>query len=273
MKHQLTKHPDFSWTSLYIPHGEFLANLVKKVPKGPQIKFGVEVPKNAKHVLKLDSMLDSQLWKDSVSEELDSINKFSTFVVLEEGEVMPAGYIQIPYHLIFDVKFDLRHKCRLVAGGHRTPDVDPEQVYSGVVSIETIRLAFVLAAANQLDVCAADISTAFLYGKTREKVFVIAGPEFGEHCGKRMIIDKGLYGLKTSAARFHESLSAKLRSMGFRPCKADFDFWYRPKDDHYEYLATYVDDILAFSKDPMAIINDIQSSYMMKGIGVPEYYL
>ena len=71
--------------------------------------------------------------------------------------------------------------------------------------------------------CATDLFTAFLYGKTREKVYIIAGNEFGGHQGKRMIIDKGLYGLKSSAARFHESLSSKLRKMGFHPSKADFD--------------------------------------------------
>ena len=68
------------------------------------------------------------------------------------------------------------------------------------MSIETIRVAFVLAAMNNLDVCAADVSTAFLYGKTKVKVYVIAGEEFGEHRGKRMLIDKGLYGLASSAA-------------------------------------------------------------------------
>ena len=193
--------------------------------------------------------------------------------MLEKGEKVPDGYVKIPYHLIFDVKFDGRRKCRLVAGGHRTPDVPPEEVYSGVVSMDTIRMVFVLSALNGLDVCAAYISTAFLYGKTREKVYVIAGPEFGEHAGKPMIIDKGLYGLKSSSARFHEHLSAKLRSMGFRPSKADHDLWLRPKDDHYEYVATYVDDILAFSRDPMSIIEEIQKDYMLKGIGTPEYYL
>ena len=70
-------------------------------------------------------------------------------------------------------------------------------MYSGVVSMDTIRLSFVLGAMNNLEVCAADISTAFLHGKTREKVYVIAGQEFGEHVGKRMIIDRGLYELKT----------------------------------------------------------------------------
>eukprot|EP00978_Attheya_sp_CCMP212_P039249 scaffold202574_cov16-Attheya_sp.AAC.1 len=57
---------------------------------------------------------------------------------------------------------------------------------------------------NNLQVCAADVGNAFLYGKTREKVYVIAGPELGDDDGKRMIIDKGLYGLRTSGARFHE---------------------------------------------------------------------
>ena len=139
--------------------------------------------------------------------------------------------------------------------------------------MDTIRMAFVLAAMNNLDVCAADISTAFLYGKTREKVYIIAGKEFGNLAGKRMIIDKGLYGLKTSSARFHESLSAKLRKMGFSPSKADFDLWVRPMGDHYEYVATYVDDILTLSRDPMSIIEEIRKDYMLKGVGTPGYYL
>ena len=153
-----------------------------------------------------------------------------------------------------------------MAGGHRTPDAPPEETYSGVVSMDTIRMAFVLSAMNNLEVCAADISTAFLYGKTREKVYIIAGKEFGEHAVKRMIVDKGLYGLKTSSARFHECLSAKLRKMGFTPSKADFDLWMRPQGDHYEYVATYVDDILAFSNNPMSIIEEIRQDYVLKGV-------
>ena len=73
---------------------------------------------------------------------------------------------------MFDAKFDGRRKARLVAGGHRAPDITREEAYSGVVSMETIRVTFVLAVLNNLDVCAADISTAFLHGKTKEKVCV-----------------------------------------------------------------------------------------------------
>ena len=66
---------------------------------------------------------------------------------------------------------------------------------------------------------------------------------------------------------------AKLHKMGFKPSKADQDLWYRKMGDHYDYIATYVDDILAFSKDPMKLIEIIKTDYVLKGVGIPEYYL
>ena len=103
---------------------------------------------------------------------------------------------------------------------------------------------------------------------------MIAGPEFGpEVAGKRMIIDKSLYGLKTSSARFHKHLSEKIKLMGYLPSKAYPDLWYKKVDDHYEYIARYVDDIISFSKDPISIMNELKKTYVMKAIGAPEYYL
>ena len=160
-----------------------------------------------------------------------------------------------------------------MAGVHRAPEIPREEIYSGVVPMKTIRTAFVLASFNNLEVCAAGVSTAFLYEKTREKFYVIAGDEFGENKGKIMLIDKGLYGLASSAAMFHETLSAKLRSMNFTPCRANHGLWMRNKGDHWEYIFTYVDDLLVFSKKPMQIIDTIKETYDLKGVGAPQYYL
>ena len=55
--------------------------------------------------------------------ELNQLNDYETFQVVPDGEMVPRGYKRIPYHIVFDVKFDGRLKSRLVAGGHRTPDV------------------------------------------------------------------------------------------------------------------------------------------------------
>ena len=159
-----------------------------------------------------------------------------------------------------------------MAGGNWT-DPPKEDIYSGVVGMDTIRLGFLLASINGLQICAADIGNAFLYGRTQEKVYIIAGPEFGELQGLPLIVDKGLYGLRTSAARFHEHLATKLREMGYLPSKADYDFWYKDCGDHYEYVATYVDDVLIYSRKPMEVISKLKKDYILKGIGDPEYYL
>ena len=276
-KRNLVSHPDFQWVAREYPQSRQILSVLramaaKRGDYAPKFKFGVQVPTSPRNALELDRRNKDTLWKESMDKELKQINDYKTFIILEAHEPLPPGYKRIPYHMVFDVKFDLRRKSRLVAGGNHT-DNPKEDIYSGVVGMETIRLAFTLAAMNGLSCCAADVGNAFLYGKTKEKVYIIAGPEFGEHAGKRMIIDKGLYGLKTSAARFHEHLSAKLRSLGFTPSRADSDLWMRPKDDHYEYVATYVDDLLVWSKDCDSIINDVKSDYILKGVGAPDYYL
>jgi hypothetical protein len=42
------------------------------------------------------------------------------------------------------------------------------------------------------------------------------------------------------------------------------------KSSHYEYLATYVDDILIWNKDPTAVIKALEKTYMLKSVGIPE---
>jgi hypothetical protein len=143
-----------------------------------------------------------------------------------------------------------------------------------VVRMDKIRIGFFLGELYGLSCCACDIGNAFLYGKTKEKVYITAGPEFGVNLhGKNLIIDKSLYGLKTSAARFHEHLSESLLTLGFKKTKFDHNLWMVDKSSHYEYLATYVDDILIWSKDPMTVIKALDKTYMLKSVGIPEYYL
>jgi hypothetical protein len=82
-----------------------------------------------------------------------------------------------------------------------------------------------------------------------------------------------LYGLKTSAGRFHEHLSESLLRLGFEKTKHDPDLCMVVKSSQYEYLATYVDDILIWSKDIMAVITSLEKTHMQKSVGIPEYYL
>jgi hypothetical protein len=90
--------------------------------------------------------------------------------------------------------------------------------------MDTVRIGFFLGELYRLSCCACDIGNVILYGKTKEKVYTTASPEFESKLhGKNLIIDKSLYGLKTSAARFHEYLSESLLRLGFKKTKHDPD--------------------------------------------------
>jgi hypothetical protein len=67
--------------------------------------------------------------------------------------------------------------------------------------------------------------------------------------------------------------SESLLRLGFKKSKHDPDLWMVDKSSHYEYLATYVDDILIWSKDPMAVIKSLEKTYILKSVGITEYYL
>ena len=276
LRNNLTDKPGWEWTSYYLKSHKKLDNMVHAYKTSKflkNIKFGVEVPQSTRHALKIDAEDGKGLWKKAMQTEINQLMEYGTFKVLGEKEPAPEGYKFIPYHCIYDVKFDGRRKCRLVAGGHMT-EPSTEEIFSGVVSMETVRTTFVIARRNGLEVVAGDVGNAFLNGWTKEKVYFRAGPEFGPELeGRILIAIKAIYGLKSSSARFHEHLSAALKKLGFRPSKADADLWIKKVDNHYEYIARYVDDVIVFSKQPMDVIIELKKTYTMKDVGRPQYYL
>ncbi|CAJ1957768.1 unnamed protein product, partial [Cylindrotheca closterium] len=104
----------------------------------------------------------------------------------------PPGYSKVTGHLVWDVKMDFTCKARWVLDGHKTPDPLYSQ-YAGVVSRESVRIAFTYAALNKLDVFAADIRNAYLQAPSSKKDYIICGPEFGlENVGKVALIHRAL---------------------------------------------------------------------------------
>lgn len=72
--------------------------------------------------------------------------------------------------MIFDIKMDgkFTRKARLVADGHKTKA--PSSItYSSVVSRDSVRIAFMIASLNDLQVFACDIGNAYLNAPCREK--------------------------------------------------------------------------------------------------------
>jgi hypothetical protein len=177
-------------------------------------KYGYEIPRDYKHAMELDLRNGNTLWRDATALELAQIAEYNTFQDLGLKADPPSGYKKIRVHLVYDCKHDGRHKARLVADGHLTV-VPVESVYSGVISLRGLRTLVFLSELNGLQTWSTDIGNAYLEAKTKEKVYIIAGSEFGELEGHTLIIDKALYGLRTSSARWHERFADCLRNMGF----------------------------------------------------------
>jgi hypothetical protein len=245
-------------------------------------KFGIRVPKTVKEALEIDAETGTNLWKLAIEKEMKNV--MPAFKFLEDDERVPIGYQQINCHMVFDVKMDFDRKARFVAGGHMT-EPPASLTYSSVVSRESVRIAFTMAALNDLDILMADIGNAYLNADCRESIFCVAGPEFGSRQGKRMIIVRALYGLKSSGAAWRAHLAQTMCDLGFKPCEADPDVWMREatKPDgfkYWEYVLIYVDDILAVSHDPESIMKNLSALYRLKedpktkkGYHAPDRYL
>ena len=140
------------------------------------------IPNNYQEALQLDEQNGNSKWYDATKLEMDQINQSKIFqdhgkakIDLKSRNISnaPEGYQKIRVHLIFPVKHDGRHKPRLVAGRHLTPD-PIESIYSGVDSIRSLRLVISLAKLNNLEAWGADIGNAYLEPKTKEKLYVVA---------------------------------------------------------------------------------------------------
>jgi hypothetical protein len=139
-----------------------------------------------------------------------------------------------------------------------------------VVTRDSVCIAFLIAALNDLEVLSADVGNAYLQAPVREKVHTTAGPEFGpNNVGKTVIVVQAMYGLKSFGAAWHAKLSETLRGMDFIPSYADPDVWYKAatKEDgfkYYQYILVYVDNILIIAHKPMPIMATIQKAYRLK---------
>ena len=144
--------------------------------------------------------------------------------------------------MIFDIKLGdhFRIKDLLVGGGHMTTS-PPSIAFLLVVARDSVRIAFTIAALNELDILACDIQNVYLTSLFREKIWTFVGPEFGEEEGTLMLVKVSLYGLKSSGAAFLPKLSGVLRDIGYLSTKGDPDVWIQPavKPDGTEYQKWY----------------------------------
>ena len=255
---------------------------IRQVRASAQYQHGFQVPKDYNDAMRLDKENGNTHWQDAMDLELTQIHEYKVFKDTGKAQfhngkvVIPDGFQKIRVHFVYAVKHDGRFKARLVADGHLTKE-PVESVYSGVVSLRSLRMVVFLSQLNNLEIWGADVGNAYLEAYTDEKLCIIAGPEFKELQGHLLIMVKALYGTRSGGARWHDRLFDILQELKFKPSKADPDVWMRPEPGGtcYEYIAVYVDDLAIAAKDPQAFCNELKQRYnlKLKGVGPLEYHL
>eukprot|EP00984_Skeletonema_dohrnii_P018105 scaffold8364_cov75-Skeletonema_dohrnii-CCMP3373.AAC.1 len=287
--------PAFKW---WVPHVMRKRNRIINKAKSKywrtNTKFGIQVPKTVKEALDLDKQNGNTFWEDAIKKEMKNVrvsyrvHEDQTPEEVRHGKAKKLiGFTEISCRIIFDVKMNFDRKARFVAGGHMT-DTPPCMTYSSVVSRDSVRLAFLIAALNGLEVGSCDIGNAYLNAPCQEKIWFEAGLECGEDAGKVMIVEKALYGLKSSGASWRAMFSDFIiNQLGFESTKIDADV-YRKKSfyvdsagtevPYYELLLVYVDDVLLVSKNPDEVMkkigNEEENGFRLKdGYSEPKIYL
>ena len=144
-------------------------------------------------------------------------------------------------------------KARFVAGGHVT-ELPVDLTYSSVLAYDSVCLAFLIAALNDIELLSADIGNAYLNAYTKERVHTTCGMEFGQDLvGCIAIIRHALYGLKSSRAAWHSLFTETLYDLGFKSSLTDPDVWLCPACktngiEYHEYIFVYVDNIFLLSE-------------------------
>ncbi len=85
--------------------------------------FGIQIPEGLSYEFTFKQASVTTLWEDSIKKEMAEFVEYNIFKPLPRGKSSPPGYKRIQYCFVFDIKFDLRMKSRLVAGRYRTDPI------------------------------------------------------------------------------------------------------------------------------------------------------
>ena len=166
---QLVEEPAFKW---WVPHVIKRCNrIILKVKSWywkTMHKFGIHLPKSIEEALKIDRMNNTDLWRKVINKEMLRVkvawktHDTNTLQEVREGKVPElTGFQEIGSHIVFDIKMDFTQKAQFVAGRHTTA-APTSMTYSSMVSHDSIQIAFLIAALNDLDIMSMDLENAFI---------------------------------------------------------------------------------------------------------------
>ena len=119
----------------------------------------MRLPHSVEEALRSDEETGTDFWRMAIEKEMKNVMPAFEF---HDDDKMHVGHEKIQCHMIFVVKIgDLTRKGRFCANGNET-DPPKESTFSTVVSRDSVRLFFLLAALNDLNILLVDKQNIYL---------------------------------------------------------------------------------------------------------------
>jgi len=204
----------------------------------------VDAPTNFK---KIYGRPDADKWMEAIQSENASIDSHHVF---QQVHQLPVGKTPIKVKYIFKRKDNGRYKARLVAMGYsQVPGLDFNETYAPVVSKQSLRSLFALAAMEHWNIFQMDVKTAFLHAPLQEEIFIEACDGMQIPKGSKLKLTKSLYGLKQAPREWYLKLSQFISAQGYIKSKVDAGVYFKGSGVNTIIISVYVDDILIFGGD------------------------
>lgn len=188
---------------------------------------------------------DRQNWLAAIQEEKDALVKNKTWTLVDADEAQDVKPLTSRW--VFKVKDSGHHKARLVIRGcEQKYGINYDETFSPVVSPNSLRILFALAADNNNRIISFDVKTAFLYGNLKETIYMYP-PESFNYKNKLCKLTKSLYGLKQASLNWNERFTNFLKQNDLIQLKTDQSVFKHKKSNLI--LAIYVDDGILIGKD------------------------
>jgi hypothetical protein len=188
---QIVEEPAFKWwVSNTLCKWNRIISKVKKKYWQTMHKFGCKLLHSVEEALEVDRLMGTDYWQRALNKEMSKVkvvwNAHDNITPddIRSGKVKDMiGFHEIGCHIVFDIKMDFTRKARFCTGGHTT-DTPMAMMYSSVVPRDSVRIGFMLAVLNGLDVMACDLYNAYLNAPCMKKIWFEGGLECGSNKGK-----------------------------------------------------------------------------------------
>ena len=218
---------------------------MKQVHIAKQTEF---IPSSVKQALECN---EKEGYAKAIHEELTSMLSTGTLVPTKlSSDQIPKDQI-LPSKFVFAKRYNAdgsfkKYRARLVGRGDLQPWNSYSETYAGTATTKSVHMFLAIAAELDLELKAIDVSSAFLYpAYNGPPLFVKRPPGLpATDMPEFMQLKKCIYGIKQAAYAFREHSDASLKSIGFKPTRADPCIYIKRKSStDFVMACIHVDDI------------------------------